>query len=276
MYKTYQYRWGGILDITGGEIYNLSVKEGEDMDKNRLLISSIAPDAAAMAEKYGLGIEIAEYCTAWNMDDFFAETDKKVRKTIENIENITFHGPFNELAPCAIDPKARALTKERFLQAIETTKKYGAKKIIFHTGYTPHFYFREWFTAQSVIFWQDFMKYVPEDFVICLENVREEEPEMMLEVIEGVNDSRFKMCFDIGHAHAFSAQPVEYWLEKCARVISHFHVHNNDKSYDTHSPLYEGTIDMAAFLERAEKLCPDATFALELLESEGSVKWLMG
>ena len=54
------------------------------MDRNRLLISSIAPDAKEMAEKYGVGIEIAEYCTAWNMDDYFDETDKIVRKTIEN------------------------------------------------------------------------------------------------------------------------------------------------------------------------------------------------
>ena len=245
------------------------------MDRNRLLISSIAPDAKEMAEKYGVGIEIAEYCTAWNMDDYFDETDKIVRKTIENVKNVTFHGPFNELSPCAIDPKVRALTKERFLQAIDTAKKYGAKKIIFHTGYTPHFYFREWFTAQSVLFWKDFMKEVPEDFIICLENVREEVPEMMTHVIEGVDDSRFKMCLDIGHAHAFSQTDVNEWLEKCAHLIRHFHIHNNDKSYDTHSALYEGTIDMAAFLNKAEKMCENATFALELLESKGSMEWLM-
>ena len=244
------------------------------MKKDKIFISSIASDAKEMAEKYGVGIEIAEYCTAWNMDEHFEETDKIVRNTIENINNLTFHGPFNEISPCAIDPKVRALTKERFLQAIDTAKKYGAKKMIFHTGYTDHFYFRQWFTEQSVIFWRDFMESVPEDFVICLENVREAGPEMMLDVLDGVNHKQFKMCLDIGHSHAFSGQPVEYWLEKCAHHIAHFHIHNNDKSYDTHSALDNGTINMKAFLESAEKLCSDATYTLELLESGSSMEWL--
>ena len=37
----------------------------------KLYISTIAEDDAELAQKYGLGLEIAEYCTAWNMDEFF-------------------------------------------------------------------------------------------------------------------------------------------------------------------------------------------------------------
>ena len=31
-------------------------------------LSTIAPDAAAVARENKLGLEIADYCTAWNMD----------------------------------------------------------------------------------------------------------------------------------------------------------------------------------------------------------------
>lgn len=48
------------------------------MKKEQLLISTTASDADAVARQYGLGIEIAEYCTAWNMDEKFAETDATV------------------------------------------------------------------------------------------------------------------------------------------------------------------------------------------------------
>ena len=48
---------------------------GEDMDNSKIFISSIASDAQTVARAHGFGLEIAEYCTAWNMDDAFTETD---------------------------------------------------------------------------------------------------------------------------------------------------------------------------------------------------------
>ena len=42
-------------------------------------LSTIDPNAHLTAKKYGLGLEIAEYCTAWNMDQEFAQTDPAVR-----------------------------------------------------------------------------------------------------------------------------------------------------------------------------------------------------
>ena len=64
------------------------------------------------------------------------------------------------------------------------------------------------------------------------------------------------------------------WLSSWAPYIRHFHVHNNDGSWDTHNELWDGTIPMEALLEKAARLCPEATFTLELMDSEPSVKWL--
>ncbi len=76
---------------------------------------ALPPDGAEVARKYGLGLEITEFCTAWNMDEQFPETDAQVRERLQGIERKVLHAPFNELCPCAIDPKARALAKERYL-----------------------------------------------------------------------------------------------------------------------------------------------------------------
>ena len=45
---------------------------------NNLYISTIADDAEELAAQYGLGLEIAEYCTAWNMDKNFTHCDTVV------------------------------------------------------------------------------------------------------------------------------------------------------------------------------------------------------
>ena len=243
------------------------------MIKEKIYLSTTASDASEIARRYGLGIEIAEYCTAWNMDDEFAGTDAAVRIKLEGIERKVLHAPFNELFPCAIDRKARALAAERYRQAIGLAKTYGATKVVVHGGYNPWIYYPVWYTEQSIIFWKEFLK---QDLgvEIVLENVLETDPQWLLDIVKGVGNPRLKLCLDIGHVNAYSKIPLNDWLENWAPHISHFHIHNNDTSWDTHSPLTEGTIPMKDLLEKAYLLCPDATFTLELMEAEASVKWM--
>ena len=243
------------------------------MNKKNVYISTTAPDASQLAKQYGLGVEIAEYCTAWNMDDEFATTDAAVREKLVGIERKVLHAPFNELFPCAIDKKARALAADRYRQAIDLAKTYGATKVVIHGGYNPWIYYPVWYTEQSILFWKEFLKEDP-GVEIVLENVLETDPKWLLDIVKGVDDPRLKLCLDIGHVNAYSQIALNDWLEKWAPYLSHFHIHNNDSSWDTHSPLTEGTIPMKAFLEKASLLCPDATFTLELMEAETSMKWM--
>ena len=160
------------------------------------------------------------------------------------------HGPYNELVPCAIDRQARALAAKRYRQAIELAQLYGAKKVIIHGGYNPWIYYPVWYVEQSIVFWKEFLKEDP-GVEIVLENV-----------------------LDIGHVNAYSKVGLLDWLESWAPFLSHFHIHNNDGTWDRHDPLNSGSIDMEAFLRRAETLCPDATYTIELMEAESSMIWL--
>ncbi len=238
----------------------------------KFYISTIAPDAAEVARKYGLGLEIAEYCTAWNMDDKFPETDAQVQEKLMGTHKRVLHAPFNELFPCAIDPKARILAAERYKQAIQLAARYGAEKVIIHGGYNPRIYYPQWYVEQSILFWKDFLQET--DMPIVLENVLEETPDMLLDIIKGVDDPRLRLCLDMGHVNAYSPIPVMDWLKVWAPYLSHFHIHNNDGSWDTHSALMQGTIPMKELLLAVQELCPDATFTLEVMEAETSVKWL--
>ena len=243
------------------------------MKRENIYLSTTAPDASEIACRHGLGIEIAEYCTAWNMDDEFVATDASVREKLEGIERIILHAPFNELFPCAIDRKARALATERYRQAIDLAKTYGATKVVIHGGYNPWIYYPVWYVEQSVLFWKEFLKEDP-GVEIVLENVLETEPQWLLDIVKGVDNPRLKLCLDIGHVNAYSEIPLTDWLAGWAPYLSHFHIHNNDTSWDTHNPLMDGTIPMKEFLENAFRLCPNATFTLELMEAEASVKWM--
>ena len=243
------------------------------MKRDNVYVSTISTDAVRVAKEYGLGLELAEFCTAWNMDEKFPGVDGVVQKKLEGIGSCTLHAPYNELFPCAIDKKARELAAYRYRQAIGLARSYGAKKVIIHGGYTPRVYFPVWYVEQSVVFWKAFLE---EDHgvQIVLENVLEEDPTWLSDIVKGVDDSRLKLCLDIGHVNTYSGVPVIDWLEAWAPLISHFHVHNNDGSRDQHNALTDGTVPMEQFLARAETLCPEATYTLELMKDRSSVEWL--
>ena len=244
------------------------------MKKEKLYLSTIDDHAHTLAMSQGLGLEIAEFSTAWNLDDEFAQTDAIVSPKLRCSDRFTLHGPYSELFPCAIDRKVRALAAQRYRQTIETALHYGIHKIILHAGFNPWLYFPCWFTEQSISFWKEFEKEIPEGVELVLENVLEEQPEHLADIIRAVDSPKIRMCLDVGHAHAYSKAPVEKWVRDCGDVIDHFHVHNNDGSWDTHSPLDCGTIPMKALLSQIEAACPNATLTLELMDGASSLNWL--
>ena len=149
---------------------SIQKSEGTALKKENIYLSTIASDAVHIAREYGLGLEIAEYCTAWNMDEKFDEVHPKVREEITGIPKRILHAPFNELFPCAIDKKARALAAQRYRQAIELAKAYGATKVVIHGGYNPWIYYPVWYVEESVKFWKEFLQEDP-GVQIVLENV---------------------------------------------------------------------------------------------------------
>ena len=243
------------------------------MDRNRIYLSTIAPDAPDMAREWGLGLEIAEFCTAWNMDEQFADVDPMVKRKLQGIGPRVLHAPYNELFPCAIDKKARELAAFRYRQAIALAKGYGAEKVIIHGGYNGRIYYPVWYVEQSILFWKDFLRVDP-GVQIVLENVLETEPQWLLDIVTGVDDPRLKLCLDVGHVNAYSQIPAALWVERCAHQLSHFHIHNNDGTADQHSALDQGTIAMEELLGQIRQQCPGATLTLELMMDEPSLRWL--
>ena len=244
--------------------------------RDRLYISTTAEDAAALARRYGLGLELAEFCTAMNMDRNFAENDARVRANMDGVCRFTFHAPFSEMSPAAIDPLVRDVTRQRYDQAIGLARGYGIRKTVIHSGFIPLVYYPAWFVPESVSFWRDYMARLPEDMTVCLENVMEPGPDLLCEIAAGVDDPRFRLCLDVGHANTtVSETPVTEWIDAMAPGLGHVHIHNNDGGRDLHRPLGDGELDMAALIDRIEALAPDVTYTIEnIMTAAASVDWL--
>ena len=239
---------------------------------DRLYLSGIDGRAAELARENGLGLEIAAFCYAPNLED--PAVLSAVRADMAGLHRFWFHAPFAELAPCAIDPLVRQVTEKRYRQAADMAQELGVRRLVIHGGFVPQVYFSEWYVEQSVLFWRDFLRQLPPDMTVALENVMEPEPRLLAEIARQVDDPRLGLCLDVGHANTFvsRAPPLE-WVAPMAPWLRHVHLHDNHGALDEHLPLGAGTIDFAPILA-ALAAHPDITITLENQDILPSLQYL--
>ena len=241
--------------------------------REKLHLSGIDGEAAALARRYGLGFEVTAFCMAAALEDNDAVA--AVEAETAGLDRLWLHAPFAELHPCAIDPLARDIAAQRYRQTIAMARRLGIKRIVIHDGYVPFVYFPEWFVEQSVRFWRGFLPEVPEDMTVALENVMDDGPDMLADIMKGVNDPRLGVCLDVGHANTtVSKTPLLDWIAPLATWLRHVHIHNNFGEWDLHNPLGEGNIPMEQVLDTLLADCPSATLTIENMNCAPSLAWL--
>ena len=146
------------------------------MRRELVYLSSIGADCCEAARAFGLGIELAQFCTAARLDGAPPEPwELPVERCLSASSRFVLHGPFNELTPAAIDPLVLDVTKKRYQQAIKKAHTMGIQKIVLHAGFLPLVYYPEWFVERSAAVWRELLCDVPDDMTVCLENVLEPE-----------------------------------------------------------------------------------------------------
>lgn len=232
-----------------------------------------------IALKYSVGIEIQEFVFPDNLDanDGLAET---IGERIQAIPLRGFHGPFFELIPASRDRQIQQVARSRFRRAVELATVVGAQHLVLHTGYFPKTYSRRTWVDNSVAFWAPFASTLPESIQLHLENVYEDDPTLIAELIDRVNQALDRkvltICLDIGHVHSNSSRPLEDWMVTLGAKIRYTHLHNNDGILDDHWGLWRGKIDMPRILDLLLEHAPDAIWTIETAASdiERSLIWL--
>ena len=249
--------------------------------KDRLYIATFSEGAIETANQYGLEIELNDLCISENLDE------EKIENTIQTMnEELTaagscdpiVHGPFTEIIPASIDHRAVAMGFGRLEEAYQACKRMGLSRMVVHSGYMPLLYFKDWHLQKSVDFWSKYMENKPKDFLIYIENVFEDEPLMLRQLIEAIDDPRVRLCLDVGHAHAVntSEYDIAHWIRILGPYIGHFHLHNNDGTDDQHRGVCDGTMDMQSVLRAISEFCPcDVTMTIESRTCFESVRWML-
>jgi sugar phosphate isomerase/epimerase len=178
----------------------------------------------------------------------------------------TIHGVFMDLNPGAVDPSIREVTRWRFDQIFKAAELLQPKVIVFHPGYDDLRYGdnRSGWLRNSISFWLELLPRVRElGCTIAIENIFEKEPSTLRDLIEGVDDSLFRHCFDVGHWNMFATVTMEDWFAELGPYIAESHLHDNHGHMDEHLPIGEGKIDFDLFFGLLKHYAPEAVWTLE-------------
>ncbi len=241
---------------------------------SRPSLTTLGEEAEAWATRRGLGLEY----NGLVMLNPISPGDLEGIRALDCFPRISsIHGPFFDLMPASADPEVRDLALRRLVNALKASLGLGLGRVVFHTGWMAKTYIDSAWLANSLAFWRELGERVPGSWEVFLENVYEEDPHLLIELLDSLGDSRIGACLDIGHVNASSPLPPQAWIKALGPRIRHVHLHNNYGKNDDHNGLLDGSLDYLPILEALEEHCPEANWNLELRNGhEASIDLVMG
>lgn len=178
----------------------------------------------------------------------------------------TLHAPFAGMDPGSTESATREATRRGLQQTLRLAMQLQPRVVVFHSGCTGQRSQAEldrWIAA-SISFWNEQIPLlVQTDTVIALENIFEQGPTALRQIIEGVRNRRVRHCFDIGHFNLKGTVSLKEWFQELGRYCVECHLHDNHGSSDDHLPLGEGTIDFTWLTGLLRQHAPAAILTLE-------------
>ena len=250
------------------------------------ILYEIIPDSKdidrelVLAAKYGTALEYNDFMNPDQLDDKEYCRQKIVfyKSLGRNMSNDTLHGAFIDLVVQSTDSLIRDASRKRVYQSMEIAQELGVRGVVFHTGLIPNYkdesYMKSWRDG-CVRFWRKVLEDFPEQSVY-IENMFDMDASGMAALGEAMKDQeRFGLCLDYAHAVIFGrGATLENWYQHTAPYVRHMHINDNNRKYDQHRPLGQGSIDWVRFGEILQNHMNPLSVLLEMTGWEAQEKSL--
>jgi sugar phosphate isomerase/epimerase len=162
----------------------------------------------------------------------------------------TFHAPFLDLRPGALDPKVRQATIDRLKEFFDLVPFFQPRLVVCHPAFDERYYMsgENIWLENSLETWGYFSTLAGDmHTVIALENVYEADPLQLRLLLSGLNSPNVCFCFDTGHFNVFSRASLEVWMEEMLHFLGEIHIHDNHGTVDEHLPVGMGSFPFLRF-----------------------------
>lgn len=203
-------------------------------------ISTIDEFLPAEFKNLNIGVEIQDFVEPNLNDTEIKKIVAEYKKLLFNFPYIkSLHGPFLDLKPASPDKDIRRISYRKYFRTIQIGKELDMDYIIFHSQINPWLNepnIRTINNNQNRDFWHNILIEI-KDFQgkILLENIFENDPLFLKELIETIDLPNIKICLDMGHAKLRTNTPLEQWIKELGKYIEYVHLHWNSGLYDEHN-----------------------------------------
>ncbi len=192
--------------------------------------------------KYGLNVEIGLFADV--LDSCTKEDIRNLASILKDHDiAVTLHGPFMDLSPGSIDQEILRVTRKRLYRFSEFIKIFSPILVTLHSGYESNRYLfvKDKWLEISCETWEQFLSWIDDISVkVAIENVFDEGPTILYELLSMIDNNRIGCCFDCGHFNVFGRAPLGLWIETLAPYIFQIHLHNNFMIADDHFSVHRG------------------------------------
>jgi sugar phosphate isomerase/epimerase len=230
------------------------------------------PSLPEIAE-LGAGIELGSYGMIGIQSERDWDTRFALHKAIctQFQGPIAVHGPFIGMEYAHIDHLIREVVNRRLDMTFDVAVKLNAHRVVLHSGYTPKidlFKLQDAWLKRCVPFWQqEIRRWADAGIEIVLENETETSPDVLIRLVNNVDSPFLGLCLDTGHQHLFSELELSEWVRRMGNRLFHIHLHDNDRTGDTHWSIGRGTIDFESFYAAIMRYVPHVTLSLEVVDT---------
>lgn len=223
------------------------------------------PKYRDMILRHGLNLEI--YFNHWTLQSLDKSQCIETAKILAGAGlKITFHAPFMDLRPGALDDRIRRTSIDRIRQVFDLAPYFHPLKIVCHASFDEHYYVSvdDLWLAASVKTWKELIAVARDNkTMIALENIYEKNPRILQRLFETLSSDDICFCFDTGHFNVFSCEPLNVWMKALGKYLGHLHLHDNFGQRDEHLAVGDGTFPFPELFRFLKKIKAKPTMTLE-------------
>lgn len=177
-------------------------------------------------------------------------------------------GSYIDLNPGTPEKDIKEIVMSKVQQSIDFATSVGSDEVIFLSTFLPMIgvdFYDNGHIDNSISFWGEILA-TNGNIRISLCNIFEYTPNILLEIVKGVNNHNFGLAFDIGHAFAYGKITLKEFYESMEPYCKSVYLHSNRKNADEHLDIFEGDLLKSGQFQDVFPLLRDKNIILKLFD----------